>query len=79
MSSTSRAQTCSPGAYGLGSNHHSTDENSYIGDEETTQAAFDDEGYFKTGDLAVLRDGEYIFAGRVNVDCEFCSCPLGNG
>ncbi|KAF4504454.1 hypothetical protein G6O67_007904 [Ophiocordyceps sinensis] len=40
----------------------------YIGDEETTQAAFDDEGYFKTGDLAVLRDGEYIFAGRVNVD-----------
>lgn len=40
----------------------------YIGDEEMTGAAFDDEGYFKTGDFAQLRDGEYIFSGRANSD-----------
>lgn len=34
-----------------------------------TRAAFDDEGYFKTGDFAQLRDGEYIFSGRANTDC----------
>ncbi|KAL9470884.1 hypothetical protein ACSS6W_008825 [Trichoderma asperelloides] len=40
----------------------------YIGDEEKTKAAFDDEGYFKTGDFAELKDGEYIFSGRANAD-----------
>ncbi|UKZ72529.1 hypothetical protein TrVFT333_000159 [Trichoderma virens FT-333] len=40
----------------------------YIGDEEKTKAAFDAEGYFKTGDFAELKDGEYIFSGRANTD-----------
>lgn len=44
--------------------------NSYLGDNNATQAAFDDEGYFKTGDLGKFEDGEYIFAGRANTDCE---------
>ncbi|KAM0461603.1 hypothetical protein ACHAPV_004311 [Trichoderma viride] len=40
----------------------------YIGDKEKTNAAFDAEGYFKTGDFAELKDGEYIFSGRANAD-----------
>ncbi|OBT53698.1 hypothetical protein VE04_06328 [Pseudogymnoascus sp. 24MN13] len=40
----------------------------YIDDKKTTQAAFDEDGYFKTGDLGELKDGEYIFAGRANAD-----------
>ncbi|KAJ5946138.1 acetyl-CoA synthetase-like protein [Penicillium verhagenii] len=40
----------------------------YIGDEEATKAAFDEEGYFKTGDM-VRRDGkQYIFLGRGSSD-----------
>ncbi|KAJ5919116.1 acetyl-CoA synthetase-like protein [Penicillium verhagenii] len=40
----------------------------YIGDEEATKAAFDEEGYFKTGDV-VRRDGkQYIFLGRGSSD-----------
>lgn len=46
---------------------------SYVGDEAATEAAFDEEGYYKTGDLAELRDGQYVFAGRANSDCEFHS------
>lgn len=49
---------------------------SYIGDEEKTKAAFDDEGYFKTGDFAELKDGEYIFSGRANTDCKTFSHKL---
>ncbi|KAM4066050.1 AMP-binding enzyme [Hirsutella rhossiliensis] len=43
----------------------------YIGEEEATRDAFDDEGYFKTGDLAYLKDGEFVFAGRSNADYVF--------
>src|ERR1700754_2348376 len=42
---------------------------SYLGDEKLTQQAFDEEGYYKTGDLAELKDGQYIFGGRANSDC----------
>ncbi|PNP44388.1 hypothetical protein TGAMA5MH_03994 [Trichoderma gamsii] len=40
----------------------------YIGDKEKSKAAFDAEGYFKTGDFAELKNGEFIFSGRANAD-----------
>ncbi|GAB1318646.1 hypothetical protein MFIFM68171_08856 [Madurella fahalii] len=40
----------------------------YIGDEEKTRAAFDKDGFYKTGDMAELKDGEYFFAGRAATD-----------
>ncbi|KAF5611523.1 acetyl synthetase [Fusarium subglutinans] len=40
----------------------------YFGDDELTEAAFDDEGYYKTGDLAELKDGQYWFRGRASSD-----------
>ncbi|KAH7140347.1 hypothetical protein B0J13DRAFT_637862 [Dactylonectria estremocensis] len=40
----------------------------YLDDEKLTQAALDEEGYYKSGDLAELRDGEYVFAGRASTD-----------
>ncbi len=42
----------------------------YIDDEKLSRDAFDDEGYYKTGDLAELRDGQYYFTGRENSDCK---------
>lgn len=51
--------------------------NSYIGDEEKTASAFDEEGYFKTGDLAKIVEGEYVFTGRASVGCKLRS-PDGN-
>jgi malonyl-CoA/methylmalonyl-CoA synthetase len=45
--------------------------NRYAGDEEATRAAFDEEGYYKTGDLAEIRDGQYFFVGRANSDCVY--------
>jgi non-ribosomal peptide synthetase component E (peptide arylation enzyme) len=51
-----------------------TDEQfSYIGDEDNTKAAFDQDGFLKTGDMAELKDGEYVFAGRATTDCKRCS------
>lgn len=43
---------------------------SYLGDADATKASFDDEGFFKTGDLAHLESGEYIFDGRAKTDCK---------
>ncbi|KAL2867571.1 class I adenylate-forming enzyme family protein [Aspergillus lucknowensis] len=40
----------------------------YLGDEAATQAAFDEEGYYRTGDMAELRDGEIILLGRERDD-----------
>lgn len=46
---------------------------SYLDDQEITSAALDEDGYFRTGDLAELKDGEYLFRGRALSDC---SLPL---
>ncbi|PKK48947.1 hypothetical protein CI102_7970 [Trichoderma harzianum] len=43
----------------------------YVGEDDLTRAAFDEEGYYKTGDLAELRDGQYYFTGRKNHDFAF--------
>ncbi|THC90660.1 hypothetical protein EYZ11_009885 [Aspergillus tanneri] len=40
----------------------------YIGDEEATCAAFDDEGFYKTGDHAHRVGDDYYFDGRVSCD-----------
>ncbi|KAH7128998.1 hypothetical protein EDB81DRAFT_808572 [Dactylonectria macrodidyma] len=40
----------------------------YLDDEKLTQSALDEEGYYKSGDLAELRDGEYVFTGRSSTD-----------
>ncbi|KAM3438750.1 hypothetical protein MY4824_003052 [Beauveria thailandica] len=44
----------------------------YIENEEATKAAFDDEGYYKTGDLGHVVGDKYVFEGRANDDCK-CS------
>ncbi|KAJ6184691.1 adenylate-forming enzyme AfeA [Penicillium mononematosum] len=40
----------------------------YLGNEEATRAVFDEEGYYRTGDMAELRDGEIILLGRERDD-----------
>jgi malonyl-CoA/methylmalonyl-CoA synthetase len=43
----------------------------YAGDEEATRAAFNNEGYYKTGDVAEIREGQYYFVGRADSDCMY--------
>ncbi|PIG79525.1 hypothetical protein AARAC_000449 [Aspergillus arachidicola] len=43
----------------------------YIGNEQATKVAFDDDGFFKTGDLAQDVNGEYVFTGRATSDYIF--------
>ncbi|KAK2855710.1 hypothetical protein FQN49_004921 [Arthroderma sp. PD_2] len=40
----------------------------YIGNEEATKAAFDKDGYYKTGDIGKLVGDEYVYEGRANDD-----------
>ncbi|RFU29333.1 hypothetical protein B7463_g7018, partial [Scytalidium lignicola] len=40
----------------------------YLGDEETTEASFDNDGYFKTGDILRRVGDEYIIEGRATID-----------
>ncbi|KAM3458915.1 hypothetical protein MY3296_000062 [Beauveria thailandica] len=40
----------------------------YLGDQEKTKAAFDEEGFYKTGDIAELVGDELIFHGRERDD-----------
>ncbi|KAI8945865.1 adenylate-forming enzyme AfeA [Xylaria longipes] len=40
----------------------------YLGMEEATRAVFDEEGFYKTGDIAELRDGEVLLYGRERDD-----------
>ncbi|KNG91519.1 hypothetical protein ANOM_000014 [Aspergillus nomiae NRRL 13137] len=40
----------------------------YIGDTDSTMAMFDDEGFFKTGDLAYLDSQDYVIEGRAKSD-----------
>jgi malonyl-CoA/methylmalonyl-CoA synthetase len=46
----------------------------YIGDEERTRAAFDDNGFYRTGDLVHQDEqGMFVFDGRVSADCKLLS------
>ncbi|KAJ5174133.1 NRPS-like protein biosynthetic cluster [Penicillium canariense] len=40
----------------------------YLNSPDATAKRFDSAGFFKTGDLAILQDGRYIFKGRANMD-----------
>lgn len=40
----------------------------YIHDPEATKAAFDDEGYFKSGDMAIKKGKYFFITGRASVD-----------
>lgn len=44
---------------------------SYIGEPEATRAAFDEEGYYKSGDLGHFDGKHYIIDGRVSQDCTY--------
>lgn len=44
---------------------------SYLGEPEKTRAAFDEEGYYHTGDMVDMRDGELLLLGRERDDCKF--------
>jgi malonyl-CoA/methylmalonyl-CoA synthetase len=48
---------------------------SYVGDDKATQDAFDEEGFYKTGDLVDLRNGEYFMVGRM-IDRKCREAPL---
>ncbi|MFD1118063.1 SDR family NAD(P)-dependent oxidoreductase, partial [Sphaerisporangium aureirubrum] len=37
----------------------------YFGNDEATREAYDEDGWFRTGDLAFVHDGEVVIAGRV--------------
>jgi malonyl-CoA/methylmalonyl-CoA synthetase len=43
---------------------------SYIGDDHITNKAFDEDGFYKTGDMGRLVGDQYFFAGRASTDCE---------
>lgn len=43
---------------------------SYLNDGAATSAAFDCDGYYKTGDLAHRIGEDYVFEGRVSTDCK---------
>lgn len=43
----------------------------YLGDDDATQRAFDEEGYYRTGDILRQVGEEYVFEGRASIDCEF--------
>ncbi|KAL4745939.1 hypothetical protein BDW72DRAFT_207788 [Aspergillus terricola var. indicus] len=40
----------------------------YLNSPGATSRRFDPEGFFKTGDLAILQDGRYVLTGRANMD-----------
>ncbi|KJZ76351.1 hypothetical protein HIM_04080 [Hirsutella minnesotensis 3608] len=40
----------------------------YLGNKEATRAAFDHDGYLKTGDVGYIADADYVFQGRANDD-----------
>jgi malonyl-CoA/methylmalonyl-CoA synthetase len=42
---------------------------SYLNDETATKDAFDEEGFFKTGDLVRRVGACYFFEGRGDSDC----------
>jgi len=42
---------------------------SYLNDETATKNAFDEDGFYKTGDLVRRVGACYFFEGRVDSDC----------
>lgn len=48
---------------------------SYLDNPEATQAAFDEEGYFRTGDSARLVGPNVVLDGRFKTDCKSQSIP----
>ncbi|CAG8410433.1 unnamed protein product [Penicillium salamii] len=40
----------------------------YLNAPDATAKRFDSEGFFKTGDMAILQNGRFIFKGRENMD-----------
>jgi acyl-CoA synthetase (AMP-forming)/AMP-acid ligase II len=46
-----------------------TDVGRYINDDPSTEGLFDEDGYFRTGDIAHRQDDCYVFDGRVSIDC----------
>lgn len=47
-----------------------TDSFRYLDNPEATDAAFDEDGYYKTGDSAYWSEGEFVLMGR-DSECEF--------
>ena len=43
----------------------------YLNSPDVTAACFDSEGFFETGDLAILQHGRYIFQGRADMDRQY--------
>ncbi|CAG8903462.1 unnamed protein product [Penicillium egyptiacum] len=43
----------------------------YLNSPDATEKRLDEEGFFRSGDLAVLDNGRYIFKGRSNMDCQY--------
>lgn len=39
--------------------------NSYLFDPELTKSVFDEDGFYRTGDIAHLANDEYIYEGRI--------------
>ncbi|OGM50585.1 hypothetical protein ABOM_000776 [Aspergillus bombycis] len=51
----------------------------YWKNESATKAAFDEEGFYKTGDLVYLQGSDYIIQGRASTDiinCNSCKIPI---
>ena len=53
-----------------------SDHISYLDNPEATEAAFDEEGYFRTGDSARLVGSNVVLDGRFKTDCKPVSCIL---
>jgi hypothetical protein len=47
---------------------------SYLNNPEATRAAFTDDGFYRTGDVAHMDGDEFIFDGRVSTDCKWHHC-----
>lgn len=54
------------------------DRGRYLDNPEATKAAFDENGYYKTGDLARWENNEYILMGRTS-ECEYRCLPCCRG
>jgi acyl-CoA synthetase (AMP-forming)/AMP-acid ligase II len=51
------------------------DDERYMNGEPSTEGLLDEDGYFRTGDIAHRQDDCYIFDGRASIDCTLHPCP----